>query len=95
MDAIMGSHTFNLYCAQCGDRVVRYRKEGSGSLVRLYLDRIIEPKPLPGVWQAARKSGLQPLDCQRCGQPIGFPMPRGAGNRPAFRLIKGSTRKGQ
>jgi len=91
----MGSRIFNLHCVRCGARVARYRKEGSGSLVRLYLDRVVEPDSLSALKQATRKSGLPPLNCLECGLAIGLPLAPGPGNRPAYRLIKGSTRKGK
>lgn len=91
----MGSHIFNLHCVRCGDRVARYRKEGSGSLVRMYLDRVVEPKSLSALKQLTQKSDLPPLNCRECNLPIGLPMVHGSGNRPAYRLIKGSTRKGK
>ena len=91
----MGSHIFNLHCAKCEARVVRYRKEGSGSLVRLYLDKISEPKSLSEFKQVGSKSELPPLNCPNCDEPIGVPMTHGNGNRPAYRLIKGATQKGK
>jgi len=89
----MGSHIFDLNCVKCDVRIVRYRKEGSGSLVRWYLDRISEPESLSEFKQITKKSELPPLNCPNCGQLIGAPMTHGTGNRPAYRLIKGSTRK--
>ena len=91
----MGSHIFDLHCAKCEARVLRYKKEGSGSLVRLFLDRISEPKSFSEFKQVSSKSDLPPLNCPECDQPIGIPMIHGSGNRPAYRLIKGSTRKGK
>lgn len=91
----MGSHIFNLHCAKCDIRVVRYRKEGSGSLVRLYLDKISEPKSLSDFKRVGSKSELPPLSCPNCDVLIGVPMTHGNGNRPAYHLIKGTTRKGK
>jgi hypothetical protein len=91
----MGSHIFDLHCANCQARVLRYRKEGSGSLVRLFLDRISEPKSISELKRMSSKSDLPPLNCPDCDQPIGIPMTHGTGNRLAYRLIKGSTKKGK
>jgi DNA-directed RNA polymerase subunit RPC12/RpoP len=89
----MSSRFLNLHCSQCGIRVIRYRKEGSGRLIRVYLDRITEPENLRSLKHAAGKPGLPPLVCPGCGQRIGVSIIRGLGNRPAYRLIQGSFRK--
>lgn len=91
----MGSHIFDLHCSKCEARVLRYRKEGSGSLVRLFLDRISAPKSFSEFKQVNSKSDLPPLNCPECDQHIGIPMIHGSGNRPAYRLIKGAARKGK
>ncbi|MCH8157691.1 MAG: hypothetical protein IID18_08080 [Nitrospinae bacterium] len=87
----MPIRSLNLHCSQCDARVVRYRKEGSGRLVRLYLDRILESEGLKPLKHTA--SNLPPLACPGCGQAMGIPMIHRSGNRPAYRLIKGSFRK--
>ena len=40
----MASKYLDILCRQCGEFIVRYKKEGSGQLIRLYLDKITEPK---------------------------------------------------
>ena len=89
----MPSRFLNLHCSQCDARVVRYRKEGSGRLVRLYLDRILEPEDLKPLKHVTGKADLPPLACPGCGQAMGIPMIHRSGNRPAYRLLKGSFRK--
>ena len=89
----MSSRFLNLHCSHCGIRVIRYRKEGSGRLIRVYLDRIIEPKNLRALKHAAGEPGLPPLVCPDCSQRMGVSITRGSGNRLAYRLIQGSFRK--
>lgn len=89
----MSTRLFDLLCGQCGGHVVLYRKEGSGNLLRLYLDRILAPEEISGLIQPLAKSKLPSLTCSECGQLIGVPMAHGKKNRPAFRLIKGAFRK--
>lgn len=90
----MASRFLNLFCGRCGEHLVLYRKEGSGGLLRLYLDRISGPETAIARWkQAARKPELPPLICSKCENLVGVPMGRESGNRPAFRLIKGSFRR--
>ncbi|KMP11272.1 hypothetical protein UR09_03765 [Candidatus Nitromaritima sp. SCGC AAA799-A02] len=89
----MPSRFLNLHCSRCDARVVRYKKEGSGRLVRVYLDRIEEPENLRALKHVRSKSDLPPLDCRECGQPVGIPMIHGSENRPAYRLVKGSFRR--
>ena len=69
---------------------MRYRKEGSGSLIRIYLNQILEPKSFKEYKQVTKKSKVPPFDCIQCGQKIGAPSIHESGNRPAYRLIKGS-----
>ena len=62
-------------------------------MIRVYLDRIIEPKSLRALKHAAGEPGLPPLVCPDCGQRMGVSITRGSGNRLAYRLIQGSFRK--
>ncbi|MFQ5451815.1 MAG: hypothetical protein ACE5E9_14415 [Nitrospinaceae bacterium] len=88
----MATRLLDLFCSQCGAHIVEYRKEGSGSLIRLYLDRIIGPAK-GGKWEPqATHAKTANLVCRRCENLIGIPM-TGEGKRPAFRLIKGSFRR--
>jgi hypothetical protein len=83
----MASTVLEISCGGCAEPVARYRKEGGGALLRLFLDRIIEPGTLADV------HGLgEPLTCPRCGQTLGLPA-KGAGGRPAYRLVPGAFRR--
>jgi len=88
----MPSRYLDISCGQCGEFIVRYRKEGSGQLIRLYLDNILEPKWLARFKSSGRKSSLPPLACAQCNNAIGHPMEH-EGNRLAYRMIKGSFKK--
>jgi len=83
----MASTVLEISCSGCAEPVARYRKEGSGALVRLYLDRVIESGTLAGV----RGQG-EPLTCPGCGQTLGL-FARGAGGRSAYRLVPGAFRR--
>ena len=85
------SRNFEIECARCGTHVISYRKEGSGALLRVYLDRIIDfPEEgfLTGK-QVSTKSS--PLVCPQCREYIG--RPNNKANRQAWRLVPGSFRK--
>jgi hypothetical protein len=88
----MASRHLDISCGKCGTFVVRYRKEGSGQLIRLYLDKIQEPKSLAGLKSSGKKSSLPVLACPECNHPIGYPMEH-EGNRLAYRMIKGAFKK--
>ncbi|MDP4038729.1 MAG: hypothetical protein Q8P54_02055 [bacterium] len=85
------SHFLDLYCSRCGQHLVLYQKDGRGSLIRLYLDRIFEPKELSVLQlKNASKKNMPNLKCQKCGLLIGTPMVYQLEKRLAFRLIRGS-----
>jgi hypothetical protein len=88
----MASRHLDIDCGKCGTFIVRYRKEGSGQLIRLYLDKVIQPKSLATLKSSLRKSNLPLLTCKKCDNPIGHPMEH-AGNRLAYRMIKGAFKK--
>ena len=83
----MASEVLEIFCSGCGASVARYRKQGTGALLRLYLDRVVAPKEL-----ARHGPTLPPLDGPQCGKRLGLAQP-GEGNRPAYRLIKGAFRR--
>ncbi|MEK9629931.1 MAG: hypothetical protein VW455_13040 [Nitrospinota bacterium] len=88
----MASRYLDILCGKCGGFILRYRKEGSGQLIRLYLDKILEPKSLASLKSLGSKSNLPPLVCSDCNHPIGHPMEH-QGTRLAYRMIKGSFKK--
>ena len=85
-----GSHLLDINCAACGEHVMLYQKDGTGALLRAYLDRIVEPPALSGLQhEHESKSGLPNLECPACGAVIGVPMLYAKEKRLAFRMIKG------
>ncbi len=88
----MASRFLDLYCKACDIHVMRYRKEGSGDLIRAYLDRIQLPADLAQYKQSRHKSDFPALKCPQCEVLIGAPMIHNDG-RPAYRMIKGTYKK--
>lgn len=77
------SQIYELKCSSCNSSLLKYQKDGTGALLRLYIDRIIEPK----------LDGRSNLLCIKCKTMIGIPMIYKAENRLAYRLVKGSFSK--
>ena len=92
MIGIMATKIISLSCRQCGRTVVEYKKQGSGGLVRILIDRIQGPTSLVQLKQVGKKSELPPLTCRECGALIGTPTIY-EGKRLAFRLVKGTFKK--
>ena len=86
----MPSRFLNIFCSHCKEFVLRYRKEGSGSLIRIHLKNIIEPEHLKKYKHTGLKLELPPLNCLQCQKRLGIPTFNTSGNRPAYRMIKGS-----
>lgn len=83
------SHFLNIYCAKCNQHIALYQKDGPGSLLRMYLDRILEPESLLSILKNRQEIATD-LKCSNCGLLMGTPMIFERENRPAFRLIRGS-----
>ena len=88
-----GSEFFDIYCSLCQAHIALYQKDGSGSLIRMYLDRIFEPESLSKLQDFPNKHSLQGLKCPDCNTLIGVPMIYKSENRLAYRLIRGSFSK--
>ena len=86
----MSSRSFSIYCSQCNEFILRYQKEGSGSLIRVYLKKILEPEYFKQYKNKKKKLEIPPLGCPKCQQRIGAPSIYEPGHRSAYRLIKGS-----
>ena len=67
-------------CVKCNNFVLKYQKDGVGSLIRLYLDRI------------SNKKDLDPnsLKCSKCGNLLGVGIIYKPENRPAYSLVRGA-----
>lgn len=72
-------HVFmiKIYCAQCNAFLYKYKKVKKGSVLRCYVDRIVED------------STKGDMKCPDCGQE--FARFRIIKNKPAHKLIQGKT----
>ncbi len=68
---------YKIFCAACDNLAFLYQKDGGGTLVRCYKDRIH--------WPLLKKTD-DLLTCQNCIAVIGIHMIYEPENRPAFRL---------
>lgn len=78
-----------IICVKCHKEVLLYQKDGRGSLLRLYLNRILAPESLASLQDTIKTiKDMHLLKCD-CGNTIGIPMMHWEG-RLAFKLIHGS-----
>ncbi len=77
------SRLVDILCEKCGDTICLYQKDGPGSLRRMYLDRIINPKV-----SISRKH----LSCAN-GHLLGVKIIWKKEKRPAFRMFVESVTK--
>jgi len=85
------SHFLDIYCSRCGQHLALYQKDGRGSLLRMYLDRIFEPPELASLqFNNNDKKEIPNFQCSKCSALIGTPMVYEKENRLAFRLLHGS-----
>ena len=85
------SHFLDIYCSKCNHHLALYQKDGHGSLLRMYIDRIFAPKDLHELQlKGGGKSNLPSFKCPNCQALIGTPMVYEPENRLAFRLVPGS-----
>jgi len=71
-------------CSKCGSFICLYQKDGAGNLLRMYLDRIIEPAEL-------RQKKV--LRCPNCREICGHQYIYEKEKRKAFRLNHESLKK--
>ena len=85
----------DLFCRKCGAWLLTYQKDGTGRLLRCYVDRIAAPPELAGLQRNTKACGphrLPVLRCRQCTNLIGSPMRHHSG-RIAFRLCVGAIEK--
>lgn len=88
------SEFLDIYCSSCNAHIALYQKDGKGSLIRMYLDRIFEPVELAGLQEkACDKKSTPNLNCPSCESLIATPMIYNPENRLALRMIKGKFYK--
>ncbi len=71
------TRAISIHCKKCQGLLYRYRKGGTGSLVKCFLDRIIEDYTAGD------------LTCPGCGQI--FARPGAIGGKPVHRIISGKV----
>lgn len=81
-------------CGNCEEPAIVYQKDGSGRLLRCYTDRIVWPPEVIDTYAVTnadtiKKAGA--LACNSCDTVMGIPMVYEPENRPALRLIPGTT----
>lgn len=77
------SRLLDISCRKCGEHICLYQKDGPGTLRRMYVDRIVEPKV-----STSRKD----LSCSG-GHLLGIKIIYEKERRPAFRLFVDSVTK--
>ena len=86
------SRILRINCANCGNFIALYQKDGVGILKRMYFDRILSPKELSGLNKTA--FGKVPnLVCEKCKQTLGVPFIYKKEKRGSFRLFEGVVGK--
>jgi len=87
------SRFLDIFCSACNDHVALYQKDGTGRLLRMYIDRIVAPTTLTALQTKDSKKDLPNLQCSTSGALIGIPMVYDLENRLAFRMVRGSFAK--
>lgn len=86
------SRLLELNCRLCNSMVIKYQKDGPGSIYRLYFDRIIAPEGLAGL-ENSKIENISSLKCPRCKEILGTPYIYKAEKRKCFRLYNGALVK--
>src|SRR5438067_331642 len=77
------SRLLQISCLKCGEEICQYQKDGKGHLLRMYVDRISDPKV-----SLSKKD----LSCNN-GHFLGVRTVYEKENRPAFRLFVDGVKK--
>ena len=86
------SRLIEIKCRKCNSQIALYQKDGPGSLLRLYLDRIFSPKELTNL-QKVDLDNIPLLKCKKCGELLGTPYVYDKEKRKAFRLYQDAVIK--
>lgn len=73
-----GSHILIVSCGYCKTEVAKYQKVGRGSLLRMYINRIIK--------SSVKMS--KHLTCPNCGEKLGTKITLKRKNKEAYRMIR-------
>ncbi len=85
----------DIHCSSCDTKVLWYQKDGTGSLMRCYLNRIFAPPELEKLQKnpnIQEPKDLSNLSCPSCQTVMGTPM-RYSDGRLAYKLRPGSFYK--
>ena len=83
-----------LSCSNCDNDIILYQKDGVGTLVRLYLDKIVAPENLCNELKLIKtKKDMHGLRCPVCNELLAVPMIYEKENRLAFKLLKNKLHK--
>lgn len=90
-----GSSKFNIIiCSKCEKEIFLYQKDGSGKLLRMYIDRFVAPENIASEIKKSRRKGDMPeLNCPHCGELLGVPMIYTKENRLAYRIITNKIKR--
>lgn len=81
------SEFLDLHCRKCGTKIAKYQKDGSGALLRIYLDRISENEEL-SKFEIDKK-----IICPSCQRVLGLGYLYPKEERPAYLLFQGTIVK--
>lgn len=76
------SELLNLYCRKCSHKIAQYQKDGSGNLLRIYVDRILENEELLD-FKIDKK-----MICPNCQRLLGLGYLYPKEKRPAYILFQ-------
>lgn len=77
-------------CANCGNYIMSYQKDGPGLLMRCYIDRIHHPENLEKrQYLEFDKQLVDKLECNSCNNVVGSPIIYEKENRPAYHMRQG------
>ncbi|HVC58658.1 MAG TPA: hypothetical protein VND15_04255 [Candidatus Acidoferrales bacterium] len=85
----------DVHCSKCDTKVLWYQKDGTGNLLRCYINRIFAPPELAKLQQdpnLTEPKNMPNLTCPSCDTVLGTPM-RYSDGRLAFRLRPGFVTK--
>lgn len=87
------STIYEISCASCETSIMHYQKDGKGSLIRCYVDRILDIqniKPINNNTESTPIEDYKSLICGGCDSLIGTSMVYKPENRLAFYMHKGT-----
>ncbi len=81
------SESLNLYCRKCNEYIAKYQKDGSGDLLRIYVDRIINNETI------CKFKIDKKLICPNCKRLLGLGYLYPKEQRPAYILFQNTIIK--